>query len=142
MSNSIVTDSSALVSLISQTDSNHKKAIANATRIKNAKKAILIPGEVLAETINILGKKFGHDSAVVSADELLGSKEYKIANTLDVTRLNAFNKFKTQPASVSFTDCIVMAFADEYETREIFGFDDAFRKNGYIMFGIDKLRTK
>ena len=142
MSNSIVTDSSALVSLISQTDSNHKKALSNAIRIKNIKKAILIPSEVFAETINILGKKFGHKVAVASADEILNSKEYKVVNTLENTRLNTFEKFKTQPKSVSFTDCIVMAFADEYETREIFGFDEVFRKNGYIRFGIDKSEVK
>src|SRR4030042_6494832 len=102
MSNSIITDSSALISLISQTDSNHKKAIANAIKIKKAKKAILIPSEVFAETINIIGKKFSHNSAVVSANELLRSKEYKITNTLENTRINAFNKFKKKPAYVIF----------------------------------------
>lgn len=140
-SNPIVTDSSALVSLISQTDSNHKKAVASAIKFKNTKRAILIPSEVFAETINILGKKFGHSAAVASANELLHSQEYKIANTLENTRLIAFEKFQQQPQSVSFTDCLVMAFADEYETKEIFGFDAAFRKNGYIRVGIDKNNT-
>ena len=65
-----------------------------------------------------------------------------IAETTLEVRIEALEKFQKQPKSVSFTDCIVMAFADEYETREIFGFDDAFRKNGYIRFGIDKSEVK
>jgi len=32
-------------------------------------------------------------------------------------------------------DCLVMATADFYETREIFGFDTAFTKNGYYLPG-------
>jgi predicted nucleic acid-binding protein len=32
---------------------------------------------------------------------------------------------------VSFTDCIVMANADEYGTKTIFGFDTDHAKNGY-----------
>ena len=30
-----------------------------------------------------------------------------------------------------FTDCIVMANADSFKTKDIFGFDEVFRKNGY-----------
>jgi predicted nucleic acid-binding protein len=40
-------------------------------------------------------------------------------------------KFKTAADAVSFTDCIVMAVADEYGTREIFGFDKQFADAGY-----------
>jgi predicted nucleic acid-binding protein len=43
----------------------------------------------------------------------------------------ALSRFATQSESVSLTDCIVMAVADDYETLDSFGFDEAFRKNGY-----------
>lgn len=33
---------------------------------------------------------------------------------------------------------LVMAFVDKYETRETFGFDESFRKNGQIRIGMDK----
>jgi predicted nucleic acid-binding protein len=35
--------------------------------------------------------------------------------------------------SVSYTDCIVMVVATGSKTKEIFGFDDAFGKNGYLL---------
>ena len=43
----------------------------------------------------------------------------------------ALQKFETLPQGVSFTDCLVMATADEYETRDIFGFDKQFADAGY-----------
>jgi predicted nucleic acid-binding protein len=138
MEKSIIADSSAFVSLYSTTDSNHKQAVLTAKLIGQSHKAILIPSEVLAETINVLGKKLGHKLAVAFAREVLQSTEYSVSESTESIRLTALEKFENQPSSVSFTDCLVMAFADEYETKEIFGFDDAFRKNGYIRFGIDK----
>jgi predicted nucleic acid-binding protein len=32
---------------------------------------------------------------------------------------------------VSYTDCIVMVVATASKTKEVFGFDDVFGKNGY-----------
>ena len=43
----------------------------------------------------------------------------------------ALKRFAQHPASVSFTDCVVMALADRVRTKTIFGFDEVFRKNGY-----------
>jgi predicted nucleic acid-binding protein len=39
--------------------------------------------------------------------------------------------FQKQKQSVSLTDCIVMAVADEYDTKDIFGFDRQFEQAGY-----------
>jgi len=44
----------------------------------------------------------------------------------------ALEKFKAVPQAVSFTDCIVMAVADEYNTKDIFGFDKQFEDAGYV----------
>jgi predicted nucleic acid-binding protein len=43
----------------------------------------------------------------------------------------AKEKFAELPQSVGFTDCLVMATADEYETSDIFGFDKQFADAGY-----------
>jgi hypothetical protein len=36
-----------------------------------------------------------------------------------------------QGSQVSYTDAVVMAVADEYQTQKIFGFDEAFANCGY-----------
>jgi len=43
----------------------------------------------------------------------------------------AVEKFRSQPAAVSLTDCVVMAAADRFEATSVFGFDEHFRKAGY-----------
>lgn len=133
----IVADTSGFISLLSKDDKNHTSALHVASVIHKDGKTIILPGEIITEFINVLGKKANHRVAIQRGDLLLHSPEYKIVDTNEHIRSQAFALFKKQPESVSFTDCIVMAFADEYETKEIFGFDEAFAKNGYIRFGID-----
>lgn len=134
----LIADSSALVSLASLTDSNHQKAIEISQQIKKEANQLLVSGEILSETLDVLGKKVNHAIAFATGLEVLRSNLFLIVETSEIIRIKALNMFKKQPFSVSFTDCLVMAFADEFETREIFGFDEAFRKNGYVRFGIDK----
>ncbi|OGE09984.1 hypothetical protein A3A60_03865 [Candidatus Curtissbacteria bacterium RIFCSPLOWO2_01_FULL_42_26] len=142
MTNIVVVDSSALVSLFSPDDSNHQIAKKLSLTLKNQNTVLIVPGEIFTETVNVFGKKISHEIATKYGSFILTRQEYTIAETNHLIRGSAFEKFQDQPKSVSFTDCLVMAFADDYETREIFGFDDAFRKNGYIRFGVDNLKNK
>lgn len=105
--------------------------------IINSEASVIVPGEVFTELVNILGKKINHSVAIKTGKKILQQPELVIIETTDVIRRNAFEKFKKQPKLVSFTDCLVMAFTDFYETKEIFGFDEAFKKNGYVRIGID-----
>jgi predicted nucleic acid-binding protein len=43
----------------------------------------------------------------------------------------ALRKFEKLPERVSFTDCVVMAVADYYQTQDISGFDQQFAQAGY-----------
>ena len=134
----IVVDSSALISLFLPADYNHKRAFEISLQISKQNLKVLIPGEIITETINVFGKKSGHEKAVGFGQKILTSPFYIKAETTPIIRQNAFEKFKSQPESVSFTDCLVMAFADEQKTKDIFGFDEVFGKNGYTRLGFDK----
>ncbi|MBI2007461.1 MAG: PIN domain-containing protein [Candidatus Blackburnbacteria bacterium] len=138
MNPTIVADTSALISLFSPNDLNHKLAENLSLGIKRKNSSFIIPGEIATEVINVFGKKISHEIAVLYGRKILNTKEFTILETTPEIRFSAFAKFQKQPKSVSFTDCLVMAFADEYATKEVFGFNDVFRKNGYIRFGIDK----
>ena len=141
MTKPVIADSSALVSLASVSDRNYNQAISLSNQLVQENRQIIIPTEVFSETVNVLGRNGSHQMAYGTANQILSSNPI-IPETTPKIRQEALTKFKNQPESVSYTDCIVMAFADEYETREIFGFDNAFRKNGYIRFGLDKKRTE
>lgn len=138
MSDSIIADSSGLISLLFSKDSNNFLAVRVSKSIIEVKRRIVIPGDIFTEIVNIIGKKQGHKKAFQVGAAIISSDLYTIIDTAKEIRNAAFDKFEKQSESVSFTDCIVMAFADEFGTREIFGFDEAFRKNGYIRIGVDK----
>ena len=59
MSNFVVIDSSALVSLTSADDRNHSKAENISNDCMEKRKTVILPSGVLSETLNIVGKKFG-----------------------------------------------------------------------------------
>lgn len=128
----IIADSSALVSLATTTDHNHKVATEAALRLREANRPIIVPSDILVETINILGKRSGHATAVKTADSLLSPEsQFVIIETTSYLEI-ALEKFKRESQAVSLTDCIVMAVADYYSTKEIFGFDKQFENAGYV----------
>ena len=124
----IIADTSGLVSLLSPADQNHQVAVEAAKKLQNESKDILIPPSVFVEFLNILGRKAGHSVALAAASEL--TPPFLILNEPQDTA-NALKKFAKLPEAVSFTDCLVMASADEYFTPDIFGFDKQFQDAGY-----------
>ena len=130
----VIADTSGLYSLLSETDSNHTQALNVARFLKQDRATILLPYDVFAETINIVGKRAGHAQAV-AVSQVLQSPAYVLFDTAAAVRRSALDRFAIQPSSVSYTDCIVMAVADQYDTKDIFGFDEAFPRNGYHGIG-------
>ena len=126
----IIADTSGLVSLFSLDDRNHTEAVNAAKRLQNEQRDILIPAAVLVEFLNVMGRKAGHDVALAAVQEL--TPPFLILNEpTHLPTMQAHKKFGTLPKAVSFTDCIVMAVADDYGTKDIFGFDKQFEDAGY-----------
>ena len=124
----IIADTSGLVSLFLPDDQNHEVALKAAEKLRSAHKDILIPAAVFVELLNILGRKVGHTTALAAVSEL--SPPFLVLTT-QTNVSQALKKFEALPQSVSFTDCLVMAVADEYATSVIFGFDKQFADAGY-----------
>lgn len=134
----VIADSSALVSLASIPDSNHKLAEKIALKFKNTEGTIILPAEIFAETINTLWRKVSKAQALTTARSILGSATYSLVDTPSEIRTLALKTFERQRSkNISFTDCLVMAFAIEHQTKLIFGFDESFKKNGFKRLGID-----
>jgi predicted nucleic acid-binding protein len=126
----IIMDTSAVISLVSDADSLHSSALAISSHLKSHRIVIIVPGDVFTETANYLGKKLGHKQTIPVC-ELLYGEDFQIVEATPEIRLHAINLFKNTSESVSYTDCLVMAFVDAYATKTIFGFDKAFRTAGY-----------
>ncbi len=138
MKSLIIADSSGLISLSSDVDSNHAKAIRIVENLFTNFSSVIIPSDVFSETMNAVGKKMGHAQAILLARLVERNNTFLIVDTTVRIRSQAISLFSKQPESVSFTDCIVMATADSFSTKQIFGFDEVFKKNKYIRLGIDE----
>lgn len=84
--------------------------------------------------MNVVRKKVGREAARLAGGETLSRYEAGslvfARSELEIVRA-ALKVLKTARGAPSFIDCLVMAFADSYNTDLIFGFDETFSKNGY-----------
>jgi predicted nucleic acid-binding protein len=131
----VIADTSALVSMTIESDTNHALAVAGAHHILKEASSVLIPAELLAETVNLLGKKFGRERAIATGRKLTQDEAFVVVDTNEQIRSRALDLMEHSPGSTSFTDCLVVATAEHYRTRLIYGFDMYFSKLGYIFPG-------
>ena len=127
----LIADSSGLISLTSHTDRNYSHALRAAQQLEETQATILVPYDVYAETVNMVGKKQGHAKAYEVGQFLSTTAPFLIIDSSPRAREQALAQLLRLSASVSYTDAVVMAVADEYETEKIFGFDAAFANCGY-----------
>lgn len=134
--NVAILDSSSLVALLKGDDADHPKVARIQEQLEERGWRVVLPSEVLAETLNLLGKKMGRAATVTIAQGVA----VRINNgevALKPSELSVFDRatdlLKTATGSPSFIDCLVMAQADACKTPYIFGFDAAFTKNGYLI---------
>ncbi len=130
----VIFDSSGLISILHEDDSLHERAVAILGPLEDQRIDLIIPSEVFAETINAIGKRFGNPFAITAGNALLERRFY-IAQSDDALLKATLDRLTRQKNSVSFIDCLVMAWADHYGTKTIFGFDGAFAANGYSLPG-------
>ncbi len=86
--------------------------------IASARPVLALPLHAPSHCLGMSQERLGTGSQFI----LIETRPYLIA---------ALEKFKKQPQAVSFTDCIVMTVADDYGTKDIFGFDRQFEDAGY-----------
>lgn len=139
----VILDSSALIAQINVKDLWHKKANAISEFIERTDRKVILPAEVMAETLNRIGNNIGRQDAVLAGNALLERNE---TGDILITQSNTdivsatLNLLKTvrepQDKRASFVDCLVMVTATFYDTREVFGFDAVFGRNGFHLPGI------
>lgn len=129
----IIADSSGLISLTSVSDSNHVRAEKALDQGFMRAGSIVIPMEVYSEALNTIGKKKNHSASMQFARIIDETETFLITYSDEKIRQHALNLYRKQKESTSFIDCIVMVTADHYSTKEIFGFDEVFKKNGYSL---------
>lgn len=120
-------------------DADFNKAANIDAVVVQENQTVLLPFEVLAETLNIIGKKFGKAAAVTAGHALLArdaNGDIGLIPSEVSTIERALELQITASGGPSYIDCLVMAHACEQQTTYIFGFDATFQKNGYKLPGL------
>ena len=103
---------------------------------------------VFSETLNRIGNNIGRQAAVLAGHALLerdATGDILLTHStpsLAAAALELLNSVEAPPDKrPSFVDCLVMATANANNTREIFGFDAVFTKNGYFLPGASEQKA-
>ena len=103
---------------------------------------------VFSETLNRIGNNIGRQAAVLAGHALLerdATGDILLTHStpsLAAAALELLNSVEAPPDKrPSFVDCLVMATANANNTREIFGFDAVFAKNGYFLPGASEQKV-
>ena len=143
----IIFDSSGLTALMNETDAFHSRALSMSEILTDrALWRVVLPREIFAETVTALSKRVSREAGAKAAWAILERQkagDFVIVETDTVVYKMAIHLLRTAKGSrgaPSFFDCLVMAFAIHYQTPYIFGFDEAFAKNGYRLPAAPKTR--
>jgi predicted nucleic acid-binding protein len=96
-----------------------------------------LPREIFAETVTAISKRVNREAGATAAQAILERQsvgDFVFIETDELVykpAIELLRHSKESRGAPSFFDCLVMAFATHYQTPYIFGFDDAFTKNGY-----------
>ena len=100
------------ISLTSDADRNYAHALRAAQQLEETKATILVPYDVFAETVNMVGKKQGHAKTYEVGQFLSKTAPFLVIDSSPAAR-EQLSQLLTLSASVSYTDAVVMAVADE-----------------------------
>lgn len=100
-----VADTSALVAFVSKEDAHHSKAV-KAFREPDP---VLLPQEILTETVDFLDGRFGFKTARDAAYDILNLRNIRIAPPIHVAA--ALGHFERNQGKLSFADCVVVETA-------------------------------
>lgn len=134
-----ILDSSTLVALLKIDDADHQKAINLMKQMSLLQSlSVFLPSEVMAETLNIIGKKSGNQACQAAGSTIMKAHQNQALTIIygsSSVISRALLLTKTVIGGASFIDCLVMSYAEENNTKFILGFDAAFKKNGYRLPG-------
>ena len=139
MTSWVVVDADAIVAWISGTDLNHGKAMAALEKIKRERQILAYPATAIAEATTVLQKKVGA-RVVEEVVALFGQAEVEVAATGKSEIEKALKMYFTARGSKKNTlfDAVVAAVADKYQTKDIFSFDEFYKKKGFNLVTWEK----
>lgn len=141
--NRLFVDADHFVALSNKSDKNHKQALRFSSLAAQAQIPFIATSSYsIGEAITVISQRVGHQTAVRFAQTLEGS-DLTIIEVSREQRLAGLKIFEKQKSkNVSFTDSVNMTLMGELGIDAILSFDEDYKKNGFLRFGIDKKLTE
>lgn len=121
-------DSSALIALWDQDDSNHPAAIEKSQELQKIKAAIFISNIVAGEVLTVLSMKLGIKLANECGQMLQKINTIFVEENLHRKAWESFQKRTSK--NLSFFDYTSLAVIREFNMDKVFTFDRDFKKLG------------
>jgi predicted nucleic acid-binding protein len=132
MKRPVLVDTSALVALYLESDSQHREAVNILAGLRDKRRPLLSTWDVFDETVTLLRRWGGYARAVEAGESLRQSKVLELINVNDDDREQAWDLFKKhKEVKLSFTDCTSATIMSRLDLDEIFAFDSDFRGFGF-----------
>lgn len=132
----IFVDADALIALTYKKDKNNQRAKKIYRKLKTSGYEFYSSNTSLYEIATVISQRINHRKAI---DFLTLIKQALSIIFIDRKREEEGLKIFGQQTSknVSFFDCLNMAIMNELEIKEIFSFDEDYKKNGFKRIEID-----
>lgn len=122
----VLLDANVLIAFRLERDQNHERAseIVRAIDVGDLP-PVTVPDYCVAETLNILGERAGHQHAVETLDALRESPTIELATTSDTDFTTGQELFRRHEG-LSFVDAISVAYLHRQDGEYCYSFDDDF----------------
>ena len=133
----ILFDADAIISLVKEDDSNHKRALNVNNKIQEIGVTRYISPFTIAEVVTVLSHKASHSEAKKFLEEVRKSDYFELLSLKEEDNYLADKWFFKQTIKgVSYFDCYNMALMERYKNQlgGIFSFDEIYKKNGFKTF--------
>lgn len=130
-------DADVFVALARVNDKNHLRAKRSYMRLKKEKVNFVSSNTSLYEAITVISQRIGHQKAKEFIDKVRqGLNVIFVDQEREKMAMIIFNQQTSK--NVSFFDCLNMAVMKEIGLKEVFSFDEDYKKNGFVRIGVDK----
>lgn len=129
----IFVDTSAIITLFVPGDTFHTRAIR--WREENKNLDYILSNLIFVETTSWIRYKYGKKLAVEVGINLLSGKGISIHRLIQDDEMKAWELFKkTKGRGVSMVDCTSIVLMKRLKIKDIFTFDEDFKKLGFIVY--------
>lgn len=132
MSNLVIGDADALISLLYSNDPNHKRAVRISQKLEEDGRTVIFPNTAFLEAITALKRGLNLPDRANALNKQYSEGVFTVEYVDQEMQQRAGQIFSTAKSKKNtIFDAVVVALAEKLETKTIFSFDSWYSKLGY-----------